>query len=716
MMKKLLVLFIAAVAACGSLSAEQADHWTLSGATMTDGVWTFGVSRNDTKLTLTVNSPSQYPDVTAPEVLDLSKPILNDAGTEYAITSLAIGFSAKGPNNNWNDCSPKVYCGSVSKLILPDNERSRITSITSGCFAYCTNLTEIVNYLPDSVTTIGENAFMKVPAVQPLSLKGIKTLAGMTFKASGITAVTFGPDLQSFGGGNRYRLTGCFGDCKNLSSVTFDPNMKNATLSGFRVFQGTALTELPNLEGFSTLSVFAPFAGLSFPKVTIPASATNNFNGGFFDEIVGLESVEFLGKPPETITAGYVNNPLSNWILGGKDGVSTYIQEELAEEWTVWAANGIVNSASSTWNEAAAGPNFAKRPLIYKAKAGDLGDWVYNSVTETISDGTWTFEAVLDTATQVAIGKCMVHPDVPSELDFTGTVSDQDGFPMSIVRLNTGFGEATTAWDAYMGPTKASESAPFVSSLVIPETVHTINARAFACCNNLTKVTPFLPETVTTLGLSAFWQSAVAGEVSLPGITVVNSAIFYGCTNLTSVVFGLELNNFECARYGSFGNCTALTNVVFSQDARNFTVSGYGSVFKGSTALGGTLDFSKCSGFSTGGNVSENCFSGTSITNLILGVSLSSISSTTLSGMNSLQSVEFLGAPPKAMKTPVYKGERVIVTCVHKAFKSDWAQYVDGGAFTSRKAFWSPDFIDVDKTLRPFLVVDQVDGLMLIVK
>ena len=138
------------------------------------------------------------------------------------------------------------------------------------------------------------------------------------------------------------------------------------------------------------------------------------------------------------------------------------------------------------------------------------------------------------------------------------------------------------------------------SEYAFPESVTTIGASAFWCCDNLTDIT--IPSSVTAIGASAFYgcggltditipnsvtvidNSAFAACSSLTGITIPSSVTiigndaFFGCSSLTSVKIPDSVISIgDSAFYG----CESLTDITISNSVMNI---GYG-VFDGCSSL-----------------------------------------------------------------------------------------------------------------------------------
>jgi hypothetical protein len=69
-----------------------------------------------------------------------------------------------------------------------------------------------------------------------------------------------------------------------------------------------------------------------------------------------------------------------------------------------------------------------------------------------------------------------------------------------------------------------------------------------------------LPDTLTSIGNYAFYQTTGLVSVDLSGITTLGSSVFSGCTALAAA----DLSGLTTSGTTAFSNCTALTSVVLS--------------------------------------------------------------------------------------------------------------------------------------------------------
>lgn len=115
-----------------------------------------------------------------------------------------------------------------------------------------------------------------------------------------------------------------------------------------------------------------------------------------------------------------------------------------------------------------------------------------------------------------------------------------------------------------------------LTSISIPNSVTTIHDDAFCYCSNLTTVT--IPNSVTSIGSRAFFHSRINSFNIPSSVTTIEDFTFYGCSQLTSITIPSNVTTIgSCA----FGDCTALTSVTISDGV---TTIG-GEAFRGCSNL-----------------------------------------------------------------------------------------------------------------------------------
>ena len=94
--------------------------------------------------------------------------------------------------------------------------------------------------------------------------------------------------------------------------------------------------------------------------------------------------------------------------------------------------------------------------------------------------------------------------------------------------------------------------------LIIPDTVTSIGLGAFFDCTSLESVT--IPDSVTSIGDYAFRNCSSLTSINIPNsVTKIDSCIFSGCTSLTSVTIPDSVTSISG---GMFENCTSLESVT----------------------------------------------------------------------------------------------------------------------------------------------------------
>ena len=331
--------------------------------------------------------------------------------------------------------------------------------------------------------------------------------------------------------------------------------------------------------------------------------------------------------------------------------------------------------------------------LTFGASADNtVGNWVFDSDTKTISDGTWTFVASLSKGT-ITISNVTEDgaPAVISELDFSKTVEKKDdpSTTYTIVKLNVGFSYYSSSTKNY----ETREGLDKVGALTLPGAGLTeIGAAAFWGCTNMTGDI-VIPASVTTVGLAAFKNTKITSvrfepsSVNIGGSSNNSRGCFAGCTELTNAVFAAggtaTLNGY------AFGDCTSLVKAdlsgvsnlaVYSEKESNWH-------FKNCSALREII-------FSSGlAAYSSNVF---------------------VSTMTSLATVRFTGAPPSCLHQPVFEGSlskvQTVTTIVPPEQKAAWAAYTEGGELLPVGSTWAAAYVEsgVDAAYRP-LVYEVAD-------
>ena len=328
---------VALAALVFTVSAYAAD-WTYdSGAgTITDGVWTFTVSVSGTNMD--VRTCKTCPEVLS--TLDFSKQVKDANETVYTIVALGVNVTDKSgrslfgkTTNYWKENS-STNAQTLAELILPSAD---LKTINSGAFCKCTALTNIVNFLPDSVTTVGQAAFQEVHAKCDLYANGVAgTIGRLCFNGSYIRSVHFGKGLKTIGNGSNGQ--GAFEGCNYLTNIVFHPEGSGIAIqkAGFSM-GGSPQMQLKSplaLYGVTTIADDALgriFLTGSDKSVTfdngLQSITTNTIKG-----VNNFTEVHFLGAPPTTTGTKFANYGKSTSTM-----ITTYVPYKYRQQWWPYA-------------------------------------------------------------------------------------------------------------------------------------------------------------------------------------------------------------------------------------------------------------------------------------------------------------------------------------------------------------------------------------------
>ncbi|MBO7264440.1 MAG: leucine-rich repeat protein [Alistipes sp.] len=218
-----------------------------------------------------------------------------------------ISFSSSDSNPLYNGCNLYLNNELVTDLIIPNSVTtigdyafvwySSLTSVTIGdsvttignyAFDWCSSLTSVT--IPDSVTTIGSSAFSSCSSLTSVTIPdSVTTIGSSAFSScSRLTSVTIPDSVTSIG-------SWAFRDCSSLTSITIPDSV--TTIGEGAFFACSSLTSVTIGDSVTTIGDGAFLGCGSLTSVTIPDSVTS-IGSWAFQDCSNLTSVTI----PDSVT------------------------------------------------------------------------------------------------------------------------------------------------------------------------------------------------------------------------------------------------------------------------------------------------------------------------------------------------------------------------------------------------------------------------------
>jgi len=184
------------------------------------------------------------------------------------------------------------------------------------------------------------------------------------------------------------------------------------------------------------------------------------------------------------------------------------------------------------------------------------------SAEEELTDGTFTYEMKNGSYKITRCESTAIVTEVPEI---------RNGYPITAIGGN-----------AFAG-------CNFISELVLPSTIKTIESNAFAGCTSLKKIT--LPEKITSIPFGTFMNCTMLESIDIPDtVTEIGNYAFYNCSSLKTVDFPESLENLGNM---VFAECSTIDSID-TEGCKNFTFEGnvlYNSqktkIYRASTKIAG---------------------------------------------------------------------------------------------------------------------------------
>ena len=501
------------------------------------------------------------------------------------------------------------YTYNATALSLPDS----LTTIGQDAFC-CYGGTEIV--VPDKVTSIGDFAFNTCNNLQTITLPaGLQNIGICFIECDALKTINFGGTMEQWlvcgggqstfptttsvvcqGGGTLYRS----GTCGNNLTWTLDSSGK-LTISGTgdmsdytHDFENNIRTSpwadyrsmIRSIEigsGVTHIGAWA-FKDTNITSLNIPGNVKSLGAGSFSDNRY-LVNLTFSSGLKRIESMAFAGSHLSTVVIPdgvtsiGERAFSNCVRGDIVNgEWVPSGLTAITIPASVISIGKDMLKTYDEYDLLDNVNFGGTQDQ-WNAIGG--KDAGVPDTAKLNCATAVASGKC-------------GTGVKWSLASNSVLAI-TGTGKGIMK-DYAVGSRKPWESKGDVKQIIICEGVTHIGDHAFA---NSPATRVSLPESLTSIGTRAFAGAAITA-MTIPGsVTTIGVEVFWGCSDLTSLTICDGVTSIESA----FGKCTGLTELVLPDSVTTIGTQAFYrctglrtvTLSKNLTSIG-YMAFSGCSG------------------------------------------------------------------------------------------------------------------------
>lgn len=447
-------------------------------------------SKDNQGLTYTLHADhtatvANYDNSTPDGVIDIPDTVIS-GGQPYTVT--AIGVYAFNPSRTTTK---------VSSVFIP----ATVTSIGRFAFRCCKFLATVTFAEGSQLKSIGVSAFSGTTPAHPI-----------------FTEIQIPDSVETIG-------TNAFYNCQDLESITLPASLKTIESSAFSYCRNLSEIKLPTSLTTIEISVFDGCSSLEtvfYDGSLAQWSQINTSNGFLGDSSPSLVMNDYTAQfisvkdendpypPPKTVTITKYTGTESTVILPST--ISSWPVTKIGED--ALKDNTTITSVTIPANVTEIGSN-AFAGCTNLTSVNYEGDWS----NLTIQSGN---PAVQDAANEQLF-------DFEFILNNTAVIVTRYKGPAADVTIPSRYkGKPVTAINNAVFPNSA------VTSVTIPDSVTAIPDAAFANCSKLTNIS--IPNSVTYIGYSAFGSCTSLKSVTLPSsLSSISEALFSGCSQLTTI-------------------------------------------------------------------------------------------------------------------------------------------------------------------------------------
>ena len=558
------------------------------------------------------------------------------------------------------------YVGDESDVIIPEG----ITAIGDGAFRLCRSLRSVT--IPDSVTSIGDKAFSECGMLTSIVIpEGVTAIGDEAFYfCSSLTSIVIPEGVANIG-------MSAFEHCESLTSIVIPEGVTAIGKDAFADCQ--SLTSIVIPEGVTSIGSHA-FAGSDLLIIYCEVSSKpsgwsdswNSINWGYRpvvwdcnnNEVAEdgniyyiLNGIRYTLRGREATVECQPNNLsgkvvlFKNIVYNGKTYKVTSIEEGAFYGCESLTSIVIPDSVISIGEEAFSDTNLIQEENgIYYVDKWVVGcDSSLNHVklrNNTVGIAHNAFASCCS-LTSITIPDSVknINNAFDSFEDFENNVIQEENGVYYVDKWVVGCDSSLEYVKLRNNTVGIADGAlcenDSITSIVMPDSVTSIGCSAFKNCSSLASI--IIPAGVTSIGNHAFYKCSSLTSIAIPKrVTSIGDSVFEGCSKLESIA--VEQGN---PIYHSEGNCIIETkSKTLIAGCKNSIIPADGSV----TSIGDGA-FYYCSSLksitipdsitSIGHYAFFYCSSLTSIT---IPKSVTNIGDDGFEGCDSLKTIEYKGS------------------------------------------------------------------------
>ena len=487
-------------------------------------------------------------------------------------------------------------CSSLTSISIPNS----VTSIGYSAFNGCSSLTSIT--IGESVKSIGNYAFKYCSSLTSIvwNIKNYADFSSYSYSPfydirSQITSFTFGNSVEYIPSYLCYGMThlqsivipegvtsigsSAFDDCSSLTSITIGNSV--TSIGNFAFYDCSSLTSIsiPNSVTSIGYSVFSGCSSLS--SVHWNAINCDNISDAPFDNILTQITSFTFGDAVESIPA-YLCYGMTNLQSLTIPNSVTSIGDYAFYDCSSLTSISIPNSVSKIEKYTFSGCSSLTSVTIGNSVTS-IGDYAFrncssltsisipNSVT-TIEKDAFSGCSALTSITLTAptmeafchgTANQLIDLEIYRNIQIDGNEVTEIVIPESVDSIQSkafymcNISSITIPNSVTSIGERAFSGCSSLTSITIPNSVSKIEKYTFSGCFSLTSIT--IPNSVTSIGERAFFGCSSLTSISIPNsVTSIGERAFYNCSSLTSVTIG---NSVTSIGDYAFNNCSSLSSV-----------------------------------------------------------------------------------------------------------------------------------------------------------